>query len=347
MAGLIEDYAIIGDTRTVALVDRTGSIDWFCAPRIDSSACFAALLGDAENGRWLIAPAGDITSTTRSYDGDTLVLETLHETPTGTVRVTDFMPPDHDHPSIHRIVECLERHRRHGDGAGRPLRLRIDRAVGRVHRGRAAPGGGTRRAPLPQRRAARGSRPDHRGRVGALGGQPTCVLADLVRQLGARALPLRQRRCPRADPAVVAGVGRALHLRGRVARRGRPVAHHAEGADVRAHRSGVCCRDDVAAGGDRRGPQLGLPLLVAARRHDDPAGVPDQRLRRGGRRLGSVAPPGGRRQPRRLPDHVRGARASGASPSSSSTGSPATRARHRCGSATRRRPSSSSTCSGS
>ena len=107
MAGLIEDYAIIGDTRTVALVDRTGSIDWFCAPRIDSSACFAALLGEPHHGRWLIAPAGDITSTTRSYDGDTLVLETLHETPTGTVRVTDFMPPEHDHPSIHRIVECL------------------------------------------------------------------------------------------------------------------------------------------------------------------------------------------------------------------------------------------------
>ena len=106
MAGRIEDYAIIGDTRTVALVCASGSIDWFCAPRIDSSACFASLLGEAEHGRWLIAPKGDITSTTRRYEDETLVLETVHETPTGTVSVTDFMPPDHDRPSIHRIVEC-------------------------------------------------------------------------------------------------------------------------------------------------------------------------------------------------------------------------------------------------
>lgn len=106
MAGRIEDYAIIGDTHTVALVCASGSIDWFCAPRIDSSACFASLLGEPGHGRWLVAPTGDITSTTRRYESETLVLETLHETPTGTVSVTDFMPPDHDRPSIHRIVEC-------------------------------------------------------------------------------------------------------------------------------------------------------------------------------------------------------------------------------------------------
>ena len=96
MAGLIEDYALIGDTRTVALVCSDGSIDWFCAPRIDSGACFAALLGTPEHGRWLISPVGEVTSVTRRYEPETLVLETTWVTPTGSVTVSDFMPPGHD-----------------------------------------------------------------------------------------------------------------------------------------------------------------------------------------------------------------------------------------------------------
>ena len=104
MAGRIEDYAIIGDTETVALVDRSGSIDWWCTPRIDSGAAFAALLGTPEHGRWLIAPAGE-TTVTRRYEDDTLVLETLFRTPEGDVAVIDFMPPDGASPSVHRIVE--------------------------------------------------------------------------------------------------------------------------------------------------------------------------------------------------------------------------------------------------
>ena len=80
MPSKIEDYAIIGDTKTVALVDLTGSIDWWCAPRIDSAAAFAALLGDAGNGRWLIAPKGEVTKVTRHYEPETLILETIFET---------------------------------------------------------------------------------------------------------------------------------------------------------------------------------------------------------------------------------------------------------------------------
>jgi GH15 family glucan-1,4-alpha-glucosidase len=72
----IEDYALIGDCQTAALVGRNGSIDWLCWPRFDSGACFAALLGERGHGRWRIAPAGETTSTRRSYRGDTLVLET-------------------------------------------------------------------------------------------------------------------------------------------------------------------------------------------------------------------------------------------------------------------------------
>jgi len=105
MPSRIEDYAIIGDTKSVALVDLTGSIDWWCAPRIDSGAPFAALLGDAGNGRWLIAPKGEVTKVTRHYEAETLILVTVFETSTGSVSVTDFMPPNDGHSMIHRVVE--------------------------------------------------------------------------------------------------------------------------------------------------------------------------------------------------------------------------------------------------
>ena len=90
----ISDYALIGDLRTAALVSRSGSIDWLCWPRFDSGACFAALLGNPEHGRWLVAPAADVVRTTRRYRPGTLVLETDFETAEGSVTVVDFMPRD-------------------------------------------------------------------------------------------------------------------------------------------------------------------------------------------------------------------------------------------------------------
>ena len=144
MPGLIEDYALIGDMRSAALISRDGSVDWLCVPRFDSPACFAALLGDDRHGHWSIAPAaateavdqmgdpprpprraapaaagpqgathavgaaGDGITVTRRYRGDTLILETDWQTPAGTVRVTDFMPPRHGNsPAVVRIVEGL------------------------------------------------------------------------------------------------------------------------------------------------------------------------------------------------------------------------------------------------
>ncbi len=104
----IEDYALIGDTRTAALVNRNGSIDWLCLPRFDSGACFAALLGDPHNGRWLLRPAGEVRATRRRYRGETLVLETEFETADGTVRVIDCMPPDEEIPNLVRVVEGVE-----------------------------------------------------------------------------------------------------------------------------------------------------------------------------------------------------------------------------------------------
>jgi GH15 family glucan-1,4-alpha-glucosidase len=108
MPARIEDYAIIGDTRTVGLIDRHGSLDWWCAPRIDSGAAFAALLGTKDNGRWLIAPKEHVKTVSRRYEKETLVLETEYETASGRVAVTDFMPPYFTDTTIHRIVEGRE-----------------------------------------------------------------------------------------------------------------------------------------------------------------------------------------------------------------------------------------------
>jgi GH15 family glucan-1,4-alpha-glucosidase len=103
----LEDYALIGDTHTAALVGRDGSLDWLCAPRFDSAACFAALLGTADNGRWLLAPTGGGPAARRYYQEGTLVLVQEWDTPGGTVRVTDFMPPRHHRPRVCRRVEGL------------------------------------------------------------------------------------------------------------------------------------------------------------------------------------------------------------------------------------------------
>jgi GH15 family glucan-1,4-alpha-glucosidase len=103
----IEDYALIGDLQTAALISSAGSIDWLCFPRFDSGACFAALLGNEENGRWVIEPNGAARETRRHYRGQTLVLETEWETDTGSVRVIDFMPPRGTAPDVVRIVEGI------------------------------------------------------------------------------------------------------------------------------------------------------------------------------------------------------------------------------------------------
>ena len=102
----LEDYAMIGDTHTAALVGRDGSIDWLCLPRFDSGACFAALLGEPSHGRWLLSPTGRFR-TRRRYRHETLVLETEHETDGGAVRVTDFMTPRRAQARVVRIVEGL------------------------------------------------------------------------------------------------------------------------------------------------------------------------------------------------------------------------------------------------
>jgi GH15 family glucan-1,4-alpha-glucosidase len=101
----IEDYALIGDCQTAALVGLDGSIDWLCLPRFDSPACFAALLGTPGHGRWQIAPAGEVRAVRRKYRDHTLVLETEFDTADGTVALVDFMPARDRDPNVVRIVE--------------------------------------------------------------------------------------------------------------------------------------------------------------------------------------------------------------------------------------------------
>ncbi|MGI5467972.1 glycoside hydrolase family 15 protein [Streptomyces sp. CA-132043] len=110
MAGRIEDYALIGDMQTAALVCRDGTVDWLCLPRFDSPAVFAGLLGTEEHGFWRLGPAAEAEgdpapSDRRRYRGDSLILESEWETPDGTVRVIDFMPPREGAPQLIRIVE--------------------------------------------------------------------------------------------------------------------------------------------------------------------------------------------------------------------------------------------------
>jgi GH15 family glucan-1,4-alpha-glucosidase len=104
----IEDYGLIGDMAAAALVGRDGAVDWLCLPRFDSPSCFSALLGDERHGRWLLAPAGEVRTTSRRYRPGTLVLETDFETADGVVRVIDFMPRrGAGSPRVMRVVEGL------------------------------------------------------------------------------------------------------------------------------------------------------------------------------------------------------------------------------------------------
>lgn len=108
MSCRIEDYALIGDCETAALVGRDGSIDWLCWPAFDSDACFAGLLGTSKHGRWLIAPAEEIKQTSRRYWDNTLILETRFETESGAVAVIDFMPPRGNASDVVRLVRGIQ-----------------------------------------------------------------------------------------------------------------------------------------------------------------------------------------------------------------------------------------------
>ena len=210
---LLEDYGLIGDLESAALVGRNGSMDWLCLPRFDSASCFTALLGDERHGRWLLAPAGDVLSTSRRYRPGTLVLETDFETAQGAVRVIDFMP--------RRGLGAAAGHaHRRGPagpgadahGAGAAARLRVDPAVGR-----SAPRMG--RSPPPvltlsasARRCAAGGGRNGARRVRGGRGRARAADADLASLLRGRAAGggCRTRRSPARRRGGGRGAGGAV-----------------------------------------------------------------------------------------------------------------------------------------
>ena len=302
----LEDYALIGDLRTTALVGRTGSVDWLCLPRTDSPACFAALLGTEEHGRWLICPSEPVSQVSRRYRDGTLILETDFHTDNGAVRLIDFMPlRQGGAPQLVRIVEGL-----HGEV---PMSMqfvaRLDYGSlipwvepdGRRHRR-------TRRSQCPSslhddRAARRGL--DHAGRVHHQGGNAGAPFAHVVPVLRRAAAGRGSRLGTRPYRRLVARVVLTMHLQRRVARRGAALADHAEGAHRRGDRRDRRRSHHVAAGGARRRAQLGLPLLLDARLRPDPRRAALGRVRRRGTRLRPLGAQSRRRRRFEAADHVR------------------------------------------
>ena len=209
----IEDYALIGDLQTSALVGRNGSVDWLCLPRFDSASCFTALLGEEKHGRWLIAPAGEVRSVSRRYREGTLVLETDFETADGAARVIDFMPPrDGGAPQLVRIVQGLR--------GQVPMRMELIVRFGyglSVPWVQRVPGGivaqaGPDAVQLSTPVELRGEILNHGGGAHRRRGRQRAVrpqLVSLLREPG----PHRGRaRGSGPDPGVVAGVVGAVHL---------------------------------------------------------------------------------------------------------------------------------------
>jgi hypothetical protein len=259
----IEDYALIGDCQTAALVGRDGSIDWLCLPRFDSSACFAALLGEPKNGRWQIVPTIPIRSARRQYLDDSLVLETVFETDAGTVAVIDFMPVRDTVPELMRIVE--------GRGGQVPLRMEL---ILRFDFGSVVPWmrkaeGGIEAIAGPDAIRIRSSVP--------LRGENLTTVADFTvskGEIGGTGSGVD------GNPRLVEGMVRPLQIPGGISQTGAAIPNHAQGDDLHAERRHRGRDDHVAAGEDRRRPQLGLPLLLAARCDPQLACLAELRLHR-------------------------------------------------------------------
>ena len=213
MAGRIEDYALIGDMQTAALVCRDGTVDWLCLPRFDSHAVFAGLLGTEEHGFWRLGPPTRPTreppaAARRRYRGDSLILESEWDTPRGTVRVIDFMPPRDGAPQLIRIVEGVSGRVPMRSALRMRFSLRPGRALGA--QGTTAAHGRRRRARLGlarhRRRDVRQG-PDHVLRLHRRPGRPDRVHHPLgaLAQAAARRCPSRSSRWRRPRTSGASG----------------------------------------------------------------------------------------------------------------------------------------------
>src|SRR5262249_34151859 len=282
MSTPIEDYALIGDCRSAALVARNGSIDWLCWPRFDSEACFAALLGSRDHGRWLVAPR-DKARITRQYRPNTLILETCFETADGAAVLVDFMPFHGERSEIVRLVHGTRgRVRMHtelilrfGYGAVVPWVTRLESGAARD---RWAGHGVAAHA-----RASQGQEFDHGRRVHRRARGNRSAGLELCALPPARPARARSNRFAGGNRKILEQLDREMPSRRRMVRRRASLDDHAQGAHLRADRWHRRRADHLAAGADRRRTQLGLSFLLAARRHADAARRHACRLlRRGG-----------------------------------------------------------------
>jgi len=270
MTSRIEDYALIGDCKSAALVGCDGSIDWLCWPRFDSPACFAGLLGNSENGRWLIRPRQPVVETRRRYRPGTLVLDTEFRSSHGSAVVTDFMIPG-DGAYLVRIVTGLR---------GR-LEFRAE-LIMRFDYGATVPWV---------------TRLDDGG-LSAIAGPDRLVLWTTVLLWTLFSESAFCGRCVRrasTNRRVLARLERALPGRESVDGRSQAFADHPQGADLCSDWRNRRCGDNVLAGIHRRNSKLGLPLLLAPRCHVHTARANASRLLRGGPGLAELAAARGRR----------------------------------------------------
>ena len=268
MALPIEDYALIGDRGTAALVGKDGSIDWLCLPRFDSPACFAALLGTEENGRWLLAPADEVVATSRQYLDGTACLETTFTVDDGEVVLLDVMPVGDDRADVVRRLTCTRgtvriRHDwvvRTDYGHVRPWVSREQAHGNEVVVAVAGPDKLVLRGPhLPH-----GHDGHHSDEFEMTAGDEVTFSTTWVRSWRDIPRPLGFDERIDATTAAPARVVRTL-AGGRAARRhGATQPAHPPADDARRDRRHRRGADHVAARGLRRRAQLGLPLLLAA-----------------------------------------------------------------------------------
>ena len=244
----IEDYALIGDCETAALVGRDGSIDWLCLPRFDSGACFAAILGDHDNGRWLIAPTDPKAKVTRRYRPDTLILETRFETDTGAATVIDFMYPCEQHPHLVRLVVGekgavefeTEFVVRFGYGEEVPWVTTLP-----DHRLRAV--AGPNKIVLQSTIKLRGEDFRTKGKFTVKSGETISFALSYIEVFRPRSPRGRCREPPRKDRAILEGLVVPMQQCRPLRRRGETLADHAESHDLRADRRRGRGGDHLAA----------------------------------------------------------------------------------------------------
>ena len=290
----IEDYALIGNLSTAALIGRDGAVDWLCPPRFDAAACFAALLGDDGNGCWRLAPA-DGHATRRRYLPDTLVLETVHETAEGAVEVIDFMPYSGTDGTTDLVRLVRGRSGRVEMTTEIVLRFDYGSIVPWVRHGDGGmhaiggPDAVVIRTPVP----LKGADFRTRGRFTVAAGETVPFVLTCFRSH----LPEPEAIDPEARLEETVDWWRQwtgqCSYQGPWRDAGGALAHHAEGADPCGDRRDRRGADDLAARGDRRRAQLGLPLLLGAGRDLHPLRAGEVGLPRRGGGLAAVAAPGG------------------------------------------------------